>query len=82
MKKFTNLEDELLKENLEVTEKYNNYTLAINAKMEAIKNELATWKNEKLHWGHVGSLSYIDKELDNIIEHLGLQEEAIKKYNL
>lgn len=84
MKKFTNLEDELLKENLQVIEKYNNYISSIFEKMDLIKIKLNDFKNEKLHWGHIGSIAHIDEKMDEIMEHLDIKDmlNTTKNYNL
>jgi len=88
MKKFTLLDSELIRENAELALKFSsNYKDALQ-KLDDIKialDDLAIKQsNESSNWGYVGSLSHINEELDDILEHLGVKEirDDSNKYNV
>jgi len=79
MKKFTNLDEELLKENAQVADKFNaNFTSALQ-KIDDIKIALDDFaikqQLEPRNWGYVGSLGYVNEQLDNILAFLLNKEE-------
>ncbi len=88
MKKFTNLENDLIKENVELANKFNDKYKSALIKLDQIKIALDDYAikqtKEPRNWGFVGSLGYINEELNNILEHLGIKEivEDQEKYNM
>lgn len=79
MKKFTNLDEELLKENAQVADKFNaEFTKALQ-NIEDIKIALDDFaikqQLEPRHWGYVGSLGYVNEQLDNILKFILNKEE-------
>lgn len=88
MKKFTKLDEELLKENATATEKFNtHYDNAIDM-LDKIKGSLNDMKKEyeqnQGNWGFVGSMYHVVEELDEICEFLNIKDliESSKKYNI
>jgi len=79
MKKFTNIENEIIKENANIELKFNEHLQSIFAKLDKIKigiDDLAIkQQKDPRNWGYVGSLEKINYELDDIIDFLGLKEE-------
>jgi hypothetical protein len=79
MKKFTNLEDDLIKENAEVAQKFNVLYKNALIKLDQIKISLDDFAIEQVKkpgdWGYVGSLRHINEELDDILEFLSLNDE-------
>jgi mevalonate kinase len=75
MKKFTTLDSDIIKENAELTQKFESvYNEAID-KLDSIKQGLETMKMELAkdpkNWGFFGSAEHINEELDDIIEFMG-----------
>lgn len=88
MKKFTKLDEELLKENATATEKFNtHYDNAIDM-LDKIKGSLNDMKKEyeqnQGNWGFVASMYHVVEELDEICEFLNIKDliESSKKYNI
>ena len=88
MKKFTKLDEELLKENATATEKFNtHYNDAID-KLNKIKFALIDMRNEyeknQGNWGYVGDIYHVVEELDNLCEFLNIKDviDNSKKYNI
>jgi molecular chaperone GrpE (heat shock protein) len=88
MKKFTNLEDDLIKENAELAKEFNeNYKSALR-KLDIIKIALDDYAIKQVKdprsWGYVGSLEHINEELNDIMEFLGIKEiiDNQEKYNV
>lgn len=74
MKKFTKIEEDLLREKIEAQERFDqNYTNALN-KLEEIKSTLEKFKDEYQlnveNWGFAGSLGYVNEQLDAVLEHM------------
>jgi hypothetical protein len=85
MKKFTNLENELIKENLAAAARFDFHYKNVLKKLDQIKigaDDMAI-DAKNVNWGHVGSMEHISEELDNILEFLGVKETiaASEKYN-
>lgn len=78
MKKFTNLDEEILKENLEISKKIESNTREIFKKLDDIKigvdDLLLKQVKESNNWGYVGTLDKINYELDDILVFLGVKE--------
>lgn len=88
MKKFSNLDEELLKENATATEKFNeHYNIAVD-KLDKIKIALNDMKIEydknQGNWGYVGSIYHVVEELDDICEFLNIKDiiQDSEKYNI
>jgi hypothetical protein len=75
MKKFTTLEEDLIKENIEIEKKFGQSYSDALAKIDKIKIALDDFAisqtKESSDWGYVGSLVHINEELDDILEFLG-----------
>jgi len=78
MKKFTTLEKDLVKEAAGAQEAFDKGFKNANDKLLQIKVALKDFKEkyqkEPRNWGYAGSLGYINEQLDNILEHLGLND--------
>lgn len=79
MKKFTKIEEELLKENLEIEEKFNvHYTESLQI-IDQIKIALDDFAIEQqknpTNWGYVGSVAHVHDELREILNFLKNEEE-------
>jgi hypothetical protein len=82
MKKFTTLEEDLIKENAQAVERFDKHLEDVQIKLEKIKDSLDLLKTEfygdplgkNAHWGYVGSLEHVSEYLDDIIEFLGKNE--------
>lgn len=88
MKKFTKLDEELLKENATATEKFNiHYNNAID-KLDKIKGALNDMKNEydknQGNWGYIGNIYHVVENLDDLCEFLNIKDiiEDSEKYNI
>jgi len=79
MKKFTTLEEDLLTEAIESQKSFNDGFEKANLKLEQIKNALedfkAKFEQDPRNWGYAGSMEFINKQLDEILEHLNLNDE-------
>jgi hypothetical protein len=88
MKKFTKIDEDLLKESTEASMKLDMYYKKSIKKLDLIKKELDNmmedFKDSKNNWGYVGNMTHVDEELDNILEFLGVKEmiDDSNKYNL
>jgi len=74
MKKFTHIEEDLIKENAEVDKKFMfGYSSAIS-KLEIIKSALNNMSNEQSkdsgNYGYVGDINRVNENLDEILEFL------------
>lgn len=76
MKKFTNLEEELIKENAKLAEKFNIHYQEILQKLDTIKVKLDDIALEQTkdpkNWGFVGSIAHVHEYVDDILEFLGV----------
>ena len=74
MKKFTTLEEDLLKESLSAQESFNNRYAEFKQKITDINwsvNKMREeYRSDLRNWGYSGSMGYINEQLDNILEHL------------
>ena len=79
MKKFTKIDEELLKESQSAQEMFNSLIDEIENKLNQFNIELNKYKAEyysdpngrtKDNWGYIGSLKFVNEQLDNILEHL------------
>lgn len=88
MKKFTNIDDDLIKENVELSKQFNNKYKSALSKLDQIKIALDDYAIDQVknprNWGYVGSLGYINEQLNDILEHLGIKEiiDNQEKYNM
>lgn len=78
MKKFTNLNEERLKENKVINEEFNlNYQKCLQ-KIETIKIGLDDMAIEQTknswNWGYVGDMAHVNEILDSILEFLELNK--------
>lgn len=78
MKKFTKLEEELIKENLELEENFNvHYTESLQL-VDQIKVALDDFaikqQQEPGDWGYVGSVAHVHEELKEILNFLKNEE--------
>lgn len=75
MKKFTNLDEEILKENLEIANKFSKYMRENFEKLDKIKiliDDIAIEQsNEPNNFDHIAKLLYITEKLDNILITVG-----------
>jgi len=74
MKKFTHLDEDLIKENQEADKKYLfGYSSAVS-KLEAIKSSLTNMSNEQSNdpgnYGYVGDINNVNDKLDEILDFL------------
>lgn len=74
MKKFTHLEEDLIKENLEVNNQYElGYTFAL-CKLETIKSTLNNMVKEQVNdsgnLSYVGDINTVNEKLNEILEFL------------
>lgn len=79
MKKFTNLDEEILKENADVANKFSTYMRSIFEKLDKIKigidNMAIDQVKDPRNWGYVGNMVHINDELDNILIFLNSKKE-------
>ncbi len=79
MKKFTTLEEDLIKEAAGAQEAFDKGFKEANDKLLQIRVSLEDFKekqkNDPRNWGYAGSMGYINEELDEILEHLGIMGE-------
>lgn len=88
MKKFTKLDEELLKENATATEKFNSHYNNAIYRLDKIKDALNDMKfkyeENEGNWGYVGSIYHVVEELDNLCEFLNIKDliEDSEKYKI
>ena len=88
MKKFTKLDEELIKELASSAERFDFHYNEIVEKINLIQSELSNYKEKFLkepnNWGYTGSMSYVNENLDTILDHLNIRDKfnSTKKYNL
>lgn len=79
MKKFTKIEEELIKENLELEEKFNvHYTESLQIIDQikiAIDDFAIQQQKEPRNWGFVGTMAHIHDELREVLNILKNEEE-------
>ena len=79
MKKFTTLEEDLIKEASGAQEAFDKGFKEANDKLLQIRVALedfkAKYQNEPRNWGFSGSMGYINEQLDQVLLHLGVMEE-------
>lgn len=80
MKKFTTLNEDLIKEHTEVGLKFNEQYKNALQKLDQIKIALDDYAiaqvKEPGNWGYVGSLGHINDELNDILEFFGINNMA------
>lgn len=78
MKKFTTLEEDILKENAQVQEKFDAEMNQALENLDKIQKALISHKEEYLtnagNWGFVGSLEHINELLNETLEFIGSNE--------
>ena len=78
MKKFTHLDEDLIKENAEVAAKFNNYykeCLEILDEFKIALDDFAIKQtNEPRNWGYVGSISHVHEKLTETLQFLKGEE--------
>ncbi len=76
MKKFTTLEEDLLKESESAQESFDTNFIYAQSKLDMIKTELDEFKSEYQgdlrNWGYAGSLGHVNELLDEILDFLTL----------
>ena len=88
MKKFTKLDEELLKEFASASERFDFHYSEIIDKINLIQSEILDYKDKFLkepnNWGYTGSMAYVNENLDNILEHLNIKDrfDSTKNYNI
>jgi len=74
MKKFTHIDEDLIKENLEIEEKFNVYYTDSLEMVDKIKIALDDFAIEQQKnpgdWGYVASIANVHDELTEIMEFL------------
>lgn len=78
MKKFTTLEEDLVKEAAGAQDAFDKGFKNANDKLLQIRVALEDFKdkyqNDPRNWGFAGSIGYVNEQLDQILEHLGIYE--------
>ena len=74
MKKFTHIDEDLIKENLEVNNKFElGYNFSIS-RLETIKSALNNMAKEQVKnsgdYGYVGDINHVNESLNEILEFL------------
>lgn len=76
MKKFTTLEEDLIKEAAGAQEAFDKGFKEANDKLLQVRVALEDFKekqkNDSRNWGYAGSIEYVNEQLDEILEHLGV----------
>lgn len=76
MKKFTTLEEDLINEAAGAQEAFEKgFTEASNKLMQikvALEDFKEKYQNNPRDWGYVGSMGFINEQLDQILQHLGI----------
>jgi hypothetical protein len=74
MKKFTTLEEDLIKEAAGAQEAFDKGFKEANDKLLQIRVALEDFKdkqkNEPRNWEYAGSMGYINEQLDEVLNHL------------
>lgn len=74
MKKFTTLEEDLLKESINAQESFNKRYEEFKQKITDINWSVNKFREEYRsdlrNWEYSGSMGYINEQLDNILQHL------------
>lgn len=85
MKKFTTLEEDLIKETAGAQESFdkgfknaNDKLLQIRVALEDFKEK---YKNDSRNWGYAGSMGYINEQLDGVLQHLGVMMNHLMNLN-
>jgi len=74
MKRFTKIEEDLLREKRESEEKFEQNYAEVISNLQLIKDNLETFKqrhDQKSDWGFVGSIVHVKNELEDILTFLG-----------
>ena len=89
MKKFTKLEEDLIKETASAKERFEIHYDEIMENLESIKLGLQDYKKKFLkdpsNWGFVGSIANFNEELSDMMKTMNFKTEIQKnteKYNL
>ena len=79
MKKFTTLEEDLIKEAAGAQEAFDKGFKEANDKLLQIRVALENFKekyqNDPRNWGYAGSMGYVNDKLDEVLGHLGVMED-------
>ena len=79
MKKFTTLEKDVIKEAAGAQEAFEKNFSNASDKLLQVKVALEDFKEkynkDPRNWGYAGSMGYINNQLDQILEHLGIIED-------
>lgn len=82
MKKFTTLEEDLLKENAQLAEKFDTYHQSILDKLNKIRAAVDFMKEEQMkdprNWAYIGSITHIDENLQDILDFISVPEPYIQ----
>jgi hypothetical protein len=80
MKKFTTLDEDLIKESQSAQDAFNLNFKEFEEKMDIVKlavnNMKEDYQSNLRNWGYAGSMGYINEQLDNILQHL---EQYVEK---
>jgi hypothetical protein len=78
MRKFTTLEEDLIKENAQLQEKFDLEMNQALDNLDKIQKALTAHKEEYLNnagnWGYVGSLEHVNELLNDILEFISTPE--------
>ena len=82
MKKFTKLEEELIKENAQIQQNFDTYYKLASSQLEEVKIGLNKLKTEfygdpatkKANESYINSIKYATDTLDQILDHLMWEE--------
>jgi hypothetical protein len=82
MKKFTNLDEDLLKENQSAQKLFNMRLEEFERNMDnvnsAVNNLKDKYQSNLKNWGYAGSLGYINEQLNNILQHIEYHNNSNK----
>lgn len=75
MKKFTNIDSDIIKENAEIAINFNNNMQEILEKLDKIKVGIDDLALEQIKsprdYGYIGIIEHVNSELDKILDFLG-----------
>lgn len=88
MKKFTKIDEDLIKENVELSKKFSNAYASSLRKLDIIKialdNLAVEQSKDSRNWGLLGSLNKVNSDLVDILEFLDVKDilDDSDKYNI
>lgn len=75
MKKFTTLDEDLIKESQSAQDAFNLKFKEFEEKLDIVKlavnNMKEDYQSNLRNWGYAGSMGYVNEQLDDILAHLG-----------